>query len=298
MREHIAVVNPREFLGIVSKTIAPRKYHAEEWHQVLKVSAAVRRRIALLHIDIKVIVAVPRDEPVVLEPRTLQSRGESVRIGHRAEAVHPVVELALQHGIRDLHSRALRPEVFPVVNGVFFNGPENRSGTSPSRETILSGRSHEKFSVGRPPVQSDRTIPRDGQEEGAAAIDIKGLPVLITRRFETDLGQLLFRDRKLHATHELDTELHAVRELHREKSIVEPRHRELNRRIRVLERRGFHLQKMQFAQAGFGVELAAHQLPLRIEFDDDTSERQHIGVARFTLGRILLEESVEAILIP
>ena len=121
MRQHVAVVDASELLRVVAETRAPSENHLEERLQMREVAAAVRRRIALLHVDVEVVVAVPRHELVILEPRTLEPRRNAVRIGHRAEAVHPVVEDALQNRFRNLDARARLPKFRPVVDGLGEN---------------------------------------------------------------------------------------------------------------------------------------------------------------------------------
>ena len=77
-------------------------------------SAAIRRRIAFLHVDVEVVVAVPRHEPVILEPLPLKSGGKAVRIGHCAELVHSEIEYLLDDRIRHLHAGAFAPERRPM----------------------------------------------------------------------------------------------------------------------------------------------------------------------------------------
>ena len=283
MRKHVSVVDTDELARVLAKERTPRQDHFEERLQVVEVPSAERGRIALLHVDVEVVVSVPRNKPVVLEPHALESGGNAVGVGHRAEAVHAVVVDALDHGIRHLHARAFRPELRPVFAGLVRDGVENirpriRDHFAPS--ACLD--SH--HAVLARPRQPHRFVRR---EIPFKASGIRDRNVDHPRLLEAKRLQLLLVDGEFRRRDGLDLKRHGAVRYHKREDTagLAHRHRNIQPPASVL--------KPEATDAGRRVERTGDKRPGLFDRDDDASERKHVGVARLARRRVLFEERVE-----
>ena len=269
MGQHVSVADPDELARVLAQERTPREDHFEERLQVVEVPSAKRGRIALLHVDVEVVVSVPRNEPVVLKPHALESGGNAVGVGHRAEAVHAVVVDALDHGIWHLHARAFRPELRPVFAGLLRDGVEDirphiRDHFAPS--ACLD--SH--HAVLARPRQPHRFVRR---EIPFKASGIRDRNVDHPRLLEAKRLQLLLVDGEFRYLERKDSAALAHRHGNRKPpaSVLKPEAADARRRV---ERTGL-------------------KRPGLFDRDDNASERKHIGVARLARRRVLFEERME-----
>ena len=280
MRQGVAVLDADEPARIFLKPRTPRKDHLKERLQVREVSTAVGGRVAFLHVDVEVVVAVPGNEPVVLEPRSLESGGNAVRVRHRAEAVHAVVEDALDLRVRHFYARALGPELRPVRARRRGNGVERMDL---SELLVYSApRLDRHGAVLRAPGEPHPIVGGELPPKAAESV----LRVEHTRLLEAERLQLFVVDGEVRRGNRLGRIVDPLRKLHREDTATRLRHRDID----AVRRTGGG--KVDPRRSGERIELAASQRGAG-DFQDDAPERQHVGVARLAFRRLLLEERHE-----